>query len=72
MKINKSLTFDVWSDVELWTVKSVYFLDVCEGYPCYNSGTCVRLSTGPHCDCPEGYGGDVCDIGNLVVLIIIP
>ena len=37
-------------------------IDDCVGYPCQNYGTCVDLVDRFFCDCPPGFGGDICEI----------
>lgn len=37
--------------------------DECESNPCENGGTCVDGNNSWSCDCPEGFYGETCGIG---------
>ena len=38
------------------------FLGGCNPTPCYNGGNCTIVDGAPHCECPDGYSGDICEI----------
>ena len=42
----------------------------CASNPCQNNGKCSNHGPNYYCDCPSGYGGNNCEICNVLFQII--
>ena len=38
---------------------------------CLNGGTCRNLVGSYRCDCPDGWFGDKCELGNLFIFVFM-
>ena len=49
------------------------FLDIdeCLSVTCLNGGTCINEIGGFRCECPPGFRGDTCGIGNDTPIITL-
>ena len=50
----------------------VVILDDCAAEPCLNGATCTDLTNAYVCQCPSGYSGANCEIGEYFPLLQIP
>lgn len=46
-------------------------IDECLTVSCLNGGTCINEIGGFRCECPSGYRGDTCGIGETMVSLNI-
>ena len=59
--------------IQLPNVKLSYkYADACEPNPCNSGGVCLKDNNGGYtCDCSKtGFVGRICDIGNIMCIII--
>ena len=52
----------------LWLFDLFIDIDECLSISCLNGGTCINLVGGFMCECPPGFRGDTCGIGESEIL----
>ena len=43
----------------------------CDSDPCEHGGICEETDDGYQCQCPAGYDGDNCELGNTLLYTLI-